>query len=75
MENLDSQSTTLPTQLVDGDKLAITVTAIDSVGATAADVVVVYADMSPPVVENLWLTRGDRLNVSVHSMQDFVNLK
>ena len=34
----------------------------------------VYRDATPPVIENLWLTRGDRVNVSVHRIEDFTEM-
>ncbi|XP_061181031.1 uncharacterized protein LOC133189645 [Saccostrea echinata] len=55
----------------DGNKLDVTVRAIDVLGKYLDESVTVYRDASPPHIEDLWLTRGDRLNVSVHRIEDF----
>ena len=55
----------------DGNKLEFTVYAIDIMGEQNSEKVTVYKDSSHPVVEDLWLTKGDRLNISVHSVEDF----
>jgi hypothetical protein len=49
----------------------ITVRAYDIFDVHAEDVVTVYKDTSQPEVENLWLSSGDLVNISVHSIEDF----
>ena len=58
----------------DGDRADITVRAVDIFNKTLDETVTVYRDATPPIIENLWLTRGDRLNISVHSLEDFAKM-
>ncbi|CAC5386466.1 unnamed protein product [Mytilus coruscus] len=58
----------------DGDQLTATVKAIDILDKTNQETIVVYRDATPPIVENVWLTKGDRLNVSVHILEDFTKM-
>ncbi|VDI60122.1 Hypothetical predicted protein, partial [Mytilus galloprovincialis] len=55
----------------DGNRLDITVRAYDILEKFAEETIVVYKDVSPPRIENLWLSRGDNVNISVHSIEDF----
>ena len=66
-----SESTSLFVNWNDGDKLDVTVRAYDIFDVHAEDVVTVYKDTSKPEVENLWLSSGDLVNISVHSIADF----
>jgi len=66
-----SESTSLSVNWNDGDRLDITVRAYDIFEVHAEDVVTVYKDTSQPEVENLWLSSGDLVNISVHSIEDF----
>lgn len=65
------EATSLSVSWNDGDKLDITVRAFDIFDVYIDDMVTVYKDISPPEIENLWLSNGDRVNVSVHSFEDF----
>ena len=56
-------------------RLDILVRATDIIGSFADDVIKVKVDMSAPVIEDLWLTRGDRLNISVHNVEDLTKLQ
>jgi len=58
----------------DGDKLQINVKAIDIFGKTNEDQVTAYRDASPPVIENLWLTKGNRKQQYVHPVATFTDL-
>jgi hypothetical protein len=40
----------------------------------AEDTITVFKDTSPPRIDNLWLSRGDRINISVHSIEDFTKM-
>jgi hypothetical protein len=66
-----SESTSLFVNWNDGDRLDVTVRAYDIFDVHAEDVVTVYKDTSQPEVENLWLSSGDLVNISVHSIEDF----
>lgn len=52
----------------DGKRLTFRIRGVDAVESFAEDNVTVIIDLSPPVVENLWITKGDMLNVSVHNL-------
>lgn len=69
--NIQDESEELKVIWSDGDKLDITVRAIDFFDKILDDTVTVYRDATPPEIEDLWLTRGDRYNISVHSLEDF----
>ncbi|XP_046562882.1 uncharacterized protein LOC124271765 [Haliotis rubra] len=66
-----NQSQTITPSLVDGDTVRFWVRAYDIKREFLEERVTVHIDTSPPVLENLWLTRGDRLNISVHSAEEF----
>ena len=70
-KNVLSESTSLSVNWNDGDQLDVTVRAYDIFDVHAEDVVTVYKDTSQPEVENLWLSSGDLVNISVHSIEDF----
>lgn len=65
------ESTSLPVTWDDGARLDITVRAFDILDEYMDETISVYKDSSPPIIENLWLTRGERVNVSVHNVEDF----
>jgi hypothetical protein len=60
--------------LVDGKKLTYTVRAYDIMKEYAEDNVTVMVDLSPPIIRNLWLTKGDLVNISVHSVLELKEL-
>lgn len=74
VHNIKDESEYLNLLWSDGDRADITVRAIDIFGKTLDETVTIYRDATPPVIENLWLTRGDRLNISVHSLEDFAKM-
>ncbi|KAL3873868.1 hypothetical protein ACJMK2_036952, partial [Sinanodonta woodiana] len=74
VSNIYLERTNLPVLLQDGMKLSIEVRAYDIFGSFLEDIVNVTADFSPSIIQNLWLTKGDRLNISVHNMREFSNL-
>ncbi|XP_060580924.1 uncharacterized protein LOC132737608 [Ruditapes philippinarum] len=61
-------------EFVDGKKLMYFIRGIDAVGEFAEDNVTVMIDLSPPVIQNLWLTKGDWVNISVHSVLELNKL-
>ena len=58
----------------DGDMLNVTVQAYDILGEYNEETIIVYRDATPPIIQNLWLTKGDSRNISVHSVTDFTQL-
>ncbi|XP_067680773.1 uncharacterized protein [Haliotis asinina] len=66
-----NQSHTFSPSLADGDTLRYWVRAYDIRGEYLEETLTVHIDTSPPIIENLWLTRGNRLNVSVHNVDEF----
>ncbi|CAC5414424.1 unnamed protein product [Mytilus coruscus] len=58
----------------DGDKLILTVKATDLIGSSNNDTIIIYRDTTPPFIDDLWLTRGDRLNVSVHYLKELTEM-
>ncbi|XP_071082513.1 uncharacterized protein [Haliotis cracherodii] len=66
-----TQHQTVKPVLVDGDTVRFWVRAYDIRRELLEESVTVHVDTSPPVIENLWLTRGDRLNISVHRVEEF----
>ena len=60
--------------LVDGKKITFYVRGVDAVERFAQDNITIMVDMSPPVVENLWITKGDILNLSVHNVLELNEL-
>lgn len=70
-KNVLDESASLSVTWNDGDMLIVTVRAFDIFENYEEDTVTVYKDASPPEIRNLWLTRGDRVNISVHSIEDF----
>ncbi|XP_046570898.1 uncharacterized protein LOC124279138 [Haliotis rubra] len=65
------QHQTITPVLVDGDTVRFWVRAYDVRRELLEESVTVHVDTSPPVIENLWLTRGDRLNITVHRVEEF----
>ncbi|XP_053390115.1 uncharacterized protein LOC123523221, partial [Mercenaria mercenaria] len=62
-------------KLIDGKKLTYTIRAFDIVDEFAEDNVTVMIDLSPPVIQNLWLTKGTFENISVHSVLELTDLR
>ena len=74
VQDIEEESEYLNLVWSDGDRADITVRAVDIFNKTLDETVTVYRDATPPIIENLWLTRGDRLNISVHSLEDFAKM-
>ncbi|ESO94429.1 hypothetical protein LOTGIDRAFT_175429, partial [Lottia gigantea] len=68
------QSITISPTLQDGDTVKIFIRAYDIVDFYLEESTTVYFDMSPPVIKDLWLTKGDDLNIAVHEFHDFDKL-
>ena len=54
---------------MDGDTLTFWVRAYDLRDKYLEESVTVHVDSSPPFINNLWLTKGDIQNVSVHGVE------
>lgn len=52
----------------DGKQITFFIRGYDVMGSSAEDNVTIWIDKSPPIIENVWLTRGDNLNISVHNV-------
>jgi hypothetical protein len=50
------------------------VKATDVIGGSNNDTIVIFRDATPPLIEDLWLTRGERLNVSVHHVDELTKM-
>ncbi|XP_053398947.1 uncharacterized protein LOC128556937 [Mercenaria mercenaria] len=61
-------------EFIDGKKLTYFIRAVDAVGEYAEDNVTAMIDMSPPIITNVWLTKGDLINISVHSVLELKEL-
>ncbi|XP_060084880.1 uncharacterized protein LOC132564227 [Ylistrum balloti] len=72
--NIHDQSTSLTVNWDDGDKLNVTVRAIDVMEKYDDVMLTVFRDNTAPVIRDLWLTRGGRTNLSVHSLEDFTTM-
>lgn len=58
----------------DGKKLTFSVRGVDAVGEYAEDNVTVFIDLSPPIIQNLWLTKGALVNFCFHSVLEIKDL-
>lgn len=58
----------------DGKDVTFFIRGYDIMGSFIEDNVTIWIDKSSPVVENLWLTRGDFVNISVHNVTQLEEL-
>ncbi|XP_055958814.1 uncharacterized protein LOC130014035 [Patella vulgata] len=65
----DQQETITPV-LKDGDTLRYFIRAYDILSQYKEESLTVHFDSSPPVIENLWLTKGDEVNLAVHGFEE-----
>lgn len=56
--------------LEDGKQLTFLIRGYDVMQNYGEDNATVTIDLSPPEISNLWLTKGDMLNISVHSIEE-----
>lgn len=56
--------------LLDGMQLQFHIRAFDIMDKYLDDFVNVKFDVSPPTIKDLWLTKGDRVNITVHNLQE-----
>ena len=59
----------------DGDSVRVWVRATDVMGNTKTDSVMVHVDSSPPVIQDVWLSRHGRTQLAVHHSKDLSDLK
>ncbi|XP_067661298.1 uncharacterized protein [Haliotis asinina] len=64
------QSQTITPSVVDGDTVRFWVRAYDIRREFIQEHVTVHIDTSPPVMEKLWLTRSDSLNISICRVEE-----
>jgi hypothetical protein len=74
ISDLHAQTKVLNIDWNDGDKLIMTVKATDIIGGSNNDTILIFRDATPPLIEDLWLTRGERLNVSVHHVDELTKM-
>ena len=55
---------------MDGDTLTFWVRAYDIRSEYDEESVTFHVDSSPPIIENLWLTKDHILNLSVHGIDE-----
>ena len=75
VNDIQSESFSVDLQVNDGMKLDAQIRAVDIIGTFADDFIEVKVDTSSPVIEDLWLTKGDRVNISVHNTEDLSKLQ
>ena len=68
--DFDNQKYIIAEDLVDGKQINITVHASDVMDASNEETTSIFIDLSPPEFQNMWLTKGDILNISVHSVEE-----
>ncbi|OPL33283.1 hypothetical protein AM593_05274, partial [Mytilus galloprovincialis] len=66
-----SETATQNVEWDDGDQLVVNVRAFDFFDNYRDENVKAYRDSTPPIISNLWLTKGDRENIAVHSVEEF----
>lgn len=59
---------------LDGDKVVIMVIVVDIFNKILNDILIVYKDVLLLVIENFWLIWGDRFNISVYRLEDFIEM-
>ncbi|ESO83749.1 hypothetical protein LOTGIDRAFT_168990 [Lottia gigantea] len=69
-----NQSITISPTLQDGDTVKFYIRAYDIVDFYLEEIISLYFDTSPPVVKDLWLTKGDKVDISIHEFQDLNKL-
>ena len=69
-EYFHSEKMYISEPLFDGMQLQFHIRAFDVMDRYLDDFVNVKNDVSPPVIRDLWLTKGDRVNISVHNLQE-----
>ena len=69
-----SEMSDIPEGMLDGKRLRIHVRGYDITNTFVEDTVNVTADSSPPIIEDLWLTRGDKVNLTVHNLLELSQL-
>ncbi|KAL4221421.1 hypothetical protein ACF0H5_019679 [Mactra antiquata] len=61
-------------ECIDGKRIVFTVRTYDVMGVYNEDTVTVMIDTSYPIIENLWLTEENYLNISVHNILEINKL-
>lgn len=58
----------------DGDKVYIIVVVKDIFNKILNDMFIIYRDFIFFIIKNFWLIRGDRFNISVYRLEDFIKM-
>ncbi|KAI0242789.1 hypothetical protein LSAT2_011095 [Lamellibrachia satsuma] len=66
---------TMDVPRADGDSVRVWVRATDVMGNKKTDSVLVHVDSSPPVIQDVWLSRHGRTQLAVHHSVDLFNTK
>ena len=66
---------TIDVPRADGDSVRVWVRATDVMGNTKTDSVLVHIDSSPPVIQDVWLSRHGRTQLAVHHSTDLFETK
>ena len=72
---LQSEKMTIDVPRVDGDSVRVWVRATDVMGNTKIDDVLVHVDSSPPVIQDVSLSRHGRTQLAVHNSVDLFDAK
>ncbi|XP_076086955.1 uncharacterized protein LOC143057529 [Mytilus galloprovincialis] len=70
VSNVYAQFTVRNVTWDDGDQLKTTIRAFDILENYRDETIITYKDSTPPVISNLWLTKGDRIDTAVHSLKE-----
>ncbi|KAK2158684.1 hypothetical protein NP493_1763g00001 [Ridgeia piscesae] len=75
VDDFQSEQILLDIPRADGDSVRVWVRATDVMGNTKTDSVLVHVDSSPPVIQDVWLSRHGRTQLAVHHSTDLSDLK
>ncbi|KAK2161992.1 hypothetical protein NP493_1549g00001, partial [Ridgeia piscesae] len=74
VDDFQRETMTVDIPREDGDSVRVWVRATDVMGNTKTDSVLVHVDSSPPVVQDVWLSRHGRTQLAVHHSTDLSDL-
>lgn len=66
-----SETSTQNVTWEDGDQLVVNIRAFDLLDNYRDETVIAYKDSTSPIISNLWLTKGNRINIAVHDLEEF----
>ena len=68
------EETSLTVTRQDGDSVRVFVRGHDVMNKTITDAVLVHVDSSPPIIEDVWLSRDGHTQLAVHNSEDLFEL-